>query len=123
MRIRQIPRAEWCNFFREFSRRQEASPVTVWAIGRAGAQLEARELSLEGIVSDPEATAISIHLGRGLKRHVEHPLEKPFQVWLQVDEAGRERVLEIDSETGARTILEFLSTAPPGNGGGAESRL
>jgi hypothetical protein len=121
MRIREIPRAEWYKFFREFSRRQEDRPVTVWAIDRAGAKLEARELALEGIVADPEATAISIHLGRGPQRHVEHPLEKPFQVWLQVDEAGRDRVLEIDSESGARTVLEFLSPVPAGNGGEAKS--
>jgi len=113
MRNRQIPRAEWYEFFQEFSRRHEDWLVTVRVMNqRIGSQVEARELPLEGIVADPEATSISIHLGRSPEKHVEHPVEKPLQVWLELEEDGSERALEIVSATGTKTILEFRVTQP-----------
>jgi len=114
MRNRQIPRAEWYKFFQEFSRRHEDWLATVRVMNqRIGAQVEARQLPLEGIVADPEATSISIHLGRSPEKHVEHPVEKPVQVWLELEEDGAERALEIESATGTKTILEFRSALTP----------
>lgn len=113
MKNRQIPRAEWYEFFQEFSRSHEGWLVTVRVMNqRIGSQVEARQLPLEGIVADPEATSISIHLGRSPEKHVEHPVEKPLQVWLELEEDGAERALEIVSETGTKTVLEFRVSQP-----------
>lgn len=113
MKNRQIPHAEWYEFFQEFSRRHEDWLVTVRVMNqRIGSQVEVRELPLEGIVADPEATSISIHLGRSPEKHVEHPVEKPLQVWLELEEDGAERALEIVSATGTKTILEFRVSQP-----------
>jgi hypothetical protein len=114
MRTRQIPRAEWFNFFEGFTRQQSGWPVTVWLLGpRIGAQVEARELPFEGIVADPHATSISIHLGGMPGKNVEHPIATPISVWLETTDEGAEAALGINSSDGTTTLLEFRCPLPP----------
>ena len=85
MRTRLIPHAEWFYFFERFTRSHPGWPTTLWLLSpRIGAQVEARELPLRGIVSDPLATSISILLGATPGRNVEHPVVQPMKVWLNV---------------------------------------
>ena len=109
MHDRQIPRAEWFNFFQAFSRRHEDWPVTIRVISpRLGSQVEAAELPLEGIVADRAGRGpISIHVGHDIKRHVEHEVENPLQVWVEVADSGGEEALEIESSDGTKTLLLF----------------
>ena len=115
MRNRQVPRAEWFPFFRDFSRRHEGWLSTVRVIDpRLGSQVQARNLPLEGIVSDVEARGpISILLGRGVGTNVEHPVEQPQEVWVELTEEGAEAALEIVDAGGRKTILEFRVAALP----------
>src|ERR1700736_3449436 len=100
MRDRQVPRAEWFSFFREFSERHADSPATVRILSpRFGCQVEARDLPLEGIVADHMGRGpISIHMGRESERHLEHEVEHPIQVWVELAENGAEEALDIESE-------------------------
>src|SRR5712692_2405231 len=102
MRDRQVPRAEWFNFFRGFSRRHADSPATVRILSpRLGCQVEARDLPLEGIVAGRTGSGpLSIHMGRDPERHVEHQVEKPIQVWVELADDGVEEALDIESEDG-----------------------
>lgn len=115
MRNRQIPRAEWVPFFESFGRRHEGWLSTVRVVDPSiGAQVEARDLPLEGIVVDPLASGlISILLGRGSGANLEHPIEDPRQVWVEMTESGAEAALEIESAGGRKTILEFRVAALP----------
>jgi hypothetical protein len=114
MRTRQIPRAEWFNFFECFTRQQSGWPVTVWLLGpRIGAQIEARDLPFEGIVTDPLATSISIHLGGMPGKNIEHPVATPISVWLEMTEEGAPATLGINSTDGTTTLLELRSPVPP----------
>lgn len=114
MRTRQIPRAEWFPFFEGFNRRHEDWLATVWVLSPdLGAQVEARDLPFEGIVADPQGTSLSLHLGKSSESHVEHPVERPIQVWLELTDDGAESALEIESETGTKTILQFRSAMLP----------
>lgn len=114
MRTRQIPRAEWFPFFEGFNRRHEGWLVTVRVLSPdLGAQVEAQDLPFEGIVADPQATSLSLHLGKSSESHVEHPVERPIQVWLELTDDGAESALEIVSETGTKTILQFRSAMLP----------
>jgi hypothetical protein len=115
MRNRQVPHAEWPRFFEDFSRRHFGWLTTVRVIDeRLGAQVEAKDLPLEGIVVDPQARgAISILLGRGSRTNVEHPVSRPEQVWVEVTNEGAEAALEILSTGGGRTILEFRGVVAP----------
>lgn len=115
MRNRQIPRAEWFHFFREFSARHEDWLVTVRVVSpRFGSQVEVRELPLEGIVAGADARGpISIHVGRTPAQHVEHEVTDPVQVWVELAESGAEEAVEIESKDGTKTIVEFRVAPPP----------
>jgi hypothetical protein len=109
MRDRQVPRAEWFNFFRGFSERHEDWPATVRILSpRFGCQVGARDLPLEGIVAGRTGRGpISIHMGRDPKNHVEHEVEKPIQVWVELADDGAEEALDIESEDGTKTLVIF----------------
>lgn len=112
MRTRLIPHAEWYYFFERFTRSHSGWPTTLWLLSpRIGAQVEARELPLEGIVSDPLATSISILLGATPDRNVEHPVAQPAKVWLDVADDGQPTAIGINSTDGTTTLLEFHAPA------------
>ena len=114
MSNRQVPRAEWPGFFREFSRSHENESVTVRIVSPSlGSQVESQGLPLEGIVADAGGHGrVSINLGRSPEQNVEHEVPEPRQVWVKVSAAGDEEALEIESEDGTKTIVE-LRAAPP----------
>lgn len=113
MRNRLVPRAEWFSFFEGFTRRHPGWPTTVWLVGpRIGAQVEARDLPLEGIVSDRLATKISIHLGDAPGRNVEHAVSRPIAVWLERSDDGGDAALGINSADGTTTLVEFRPPEP-----------
>jgi len=113
MRNRLVPRAEWFSFFEGFTRRHPGWPTTVWLVGpRIGAQVEARDLPLEGIVSDRLATNISIHLGDSPGRNVEHAVSRPIAVWLERTDDGGDAALGINSADGTTTLVEFRPPEP-----------
>lgn len=115
MRNRLVPHTEWQSFFRGFSERHEDWLVTVRVLSPGfGSQVEARDLPLEGIVAGSNVRSpISIHLGRVPERHVEHVVEEPKQVWVELSEDGAEEALDIESNDGTKTILQFRSAPLP----------
>jgi hypothetical protein len=115
MRNRLVPHAEWRSFFRGFSERHEDWLATVRVLSPAlGNQVAARDLPLEGIVPGPAVgSPIAIHLGRVPEKHVEHVIEEPKRVWVELSDEGAEVALEIESNDGAKIILEFRSVPLP----------
>jgi hypothetical protein len=115
MKNRQVPRAEWYQFFRAFSRVHQGWLTTLRVLsGGLGAQVEARDLPLEGVVSDESSVGpITISLGGGLSTHIEHRVFDPLQVWVERTEDGAEAAVEIESKDGTKTLLEFSSAALP----------
>ena len=109
MHNRLVPRTEWFRFFTDFTRRHEGDLATVRVLHpRLGSQVEARNLPFEGFVSSPRANGpISVHLGDSTEHHVEHEIEDPRQIWVEVSEEGGEEALAIISENGMRTIVEL----------------
>lgn len=73
-------------------------------------------MPLEGIVSRAEATGpISIHLGAAPPRsNLEHEIEVPKQVWVELSEQGAEEALEVESLDGTKTVIEFVRTEKEG---------
>ena len=109
MHNRLVPRTEWFRFFTDFTRRHEGDLATVRVLHpRLGSQVEARDLPLEGLVSSARANGpISVHLGNSPERHVEHEIEDPSQIWVEVSDGGGEEALAVISENGTRTIVEL----------------
>lgn len=114
MRTQQVPRAEWEQFFDAFTRRHEGWLATVRVVDRRlGAQVEARDLPLEGIVPGrKKGASLSILLGKRPDANVEHAVERPEQVWVELTDRGVEAALEIVGADGRRTILEFRTAVP-----------
>ncbi len=115
MRNRQVPRTEWYRFFRDFSRRHEDWLVTVRVMNPdLGSQVESSDLPLEGIVADHAGRGpIAIHVGRSPQHHVEHEVPDPRQVWVELSPEGAEEAVEIESEDGTKTIVQFHAASLP----------
>ncbi len=66
-------------------------------------------MPLEGIVSRADATGpISIYLGSAPPRsNIEHEIEDPRQVWVELTEEGAEEALDVESEDGTKTVIQF----------------
>ncbi len=113
MNTREIPSPDWFDYFARFNRERSGEPSTLRILSRGfGDQVEARNLPLEGIVSDRSTTsAIAISLGRGLSTHIEHNVPDPVRVWVQFGADGREVAIDIESKDGTKTILEILPAA------------
>ena len=112
MKNRMIPPEAWQSFFEDFNRRHRERLVNVAVVGeKIGAQREARRLPLNGLVADSPGEAISILLGGAQGTTIDHPVEEPVEVWVEMDETGAELAIEILSRNGNKTILEFWPPA------------
>ncbi|HJQ25553.1 MAG TPA: DUF5335 family protein [Blastocatellia bacterium] len=116
MTTQEIPRNEWGAFFNSFSRQHQDWLVTVEVFGSdIGAQVEAREMPLEGVIADTKqesAGEIAILVADGLKSHVTHSINEPTHVRLQQSDAGADEALEIESADGTTTLVRFRSSMP-----------
>jgi Family of unknown function (DUF5335) len=111
---REIPRGEWERFFEGFSRRHQGWLATVEVLReKLGAQTEARELPLQGIFSEHAGGRFTILLGGQPEEHLAHAVENPRRLWVEVTEGGAEAAIEVESEDGTKTILEFRSVMAP----------
>ncbi len=109
---RRIERAEWTRFFEGFSRRHRERPAILEVLGVQGAQTEVRELPLAGIACDQGGRAITLFFGSESGSQLEHPVEAPREVWVELVGNGVEAALEIESEGGTKTILGFRTAGP-----------
>ena len=110
MRNRLVPRSEWFQFFDGFSRRHQGRIATVHVFSpRIGYQTEARNLPLEGVVSSAKATGpIAIYLGAAPPGpNIEHEIDEPNQVWVELSDSGAEKALQVESRDGTKTMLEL----------------
>ena len=114
---REIPRNEWSAFFDSFSRLHQGWLVTIEALGGdIGAQVEARELPLQGVSADLKGeneSVISIMAGSGPQHHVTHNISAPTKVMLQQNEEGADEALEIESADKTITLLRFRLAVRP----------
>ena len=112
---REIKREEWTDFFDEFSRRHEGWLVTIELLDpKLGDQIEVENQALRGIVAerrDPEV--IEIFTENREKQSTTHVVEKPARVWIEESAEGAEAALEIESQDGPKTLLQFRSAALP----------
>jgi hypothetical protein len=112
MKDRLVPRVEWPRFFQEFSRRHEGWLVTVRVLHpKLGAQVEARDLPLGGIVASDAEGPISVLMGGSAASNIEHEVAMPRQVWIEASDEGAEEALGVESEDGTKTIVEFRAPA------------
>lgn len=128
MVTREIPPGEWPEFFDEFTRRHEGWLVTIELFGDLGAQVEAHERALKGIIAEGKtgSPAIEILTGDSPDETLTHVVAHPTRVRVEETPEGAESALEIQSKDEGTTLIRFRATALPetvdGVGPGSEKR-
>ena len=84
MRTYEVPRNEWRTFFNDFSREYQGWTVEIEVFDpEIGAQVEAHELPLEGILTelkDNGLDEIAIIVGAAPSDHLTHTIVAPMHV-------------------------------------------
>ncbi len=105
--------SDWTAFFDAFSRRHEGWLARLIVLDpKLGAQVEAFELPLQGVVADTRGRDITIQLGLR-PGDVEHAVRNAKRVWVELADDDAEAAVEIESSDGTKAILEFRPAVRP----------
>lgn len=105
----QVPRDEWLKFFDQFARGNEGRMVRLEQFGgELGVENIGERLPLLSINYDPrgKGDVVTIATGR-TEVEYEHTVDSPKEIWVEQDQEGHGKAMEIISEDGARTIVSF----------------
>ncbi|HEY9434717.1 MAG TPA: DUF5335 family protein [Blastocatellia bacterium] len=115
MQTRDIPREQWIRFFDDFSKNHEGWIVTMEVLGAdIGDQEEANNLPLVGISADVKARENRVEIIVGGRPDVDLTrfIERPKHVWVKEPRLPGDEAMEIESEDGIKTILNFHRIRP-----------
>ena len=115
MQTRDIPREQWVRFFDDFSKNHEGWIVTMEVLGAdIGDQEEANNLPLVGISADVKARENRVEIIVGGRPDVDLTrfIERPKHVWVKEPRLPGDEAMEIESEDGIKTILNFHRIRP-----------
>jgi uncharacterized protein DUF5335 len=115
MQTREIPSEQWVRFFDDFSKNHEGWIVTLEVIGSDfGDQDEARRLPLVGVSADMKAheNRIEIIVGGRPDADVTRFIESPKHVWVKEPRIPGDEVIEVESDDGIKTLLNFHHVRP-----------
>jgi hypothetical protein len=110
MQTRDIPREQWVRFFDDFSKNHEGWIVTLEVLGAdIGDQEEANNLPLVGISADLKARENRVEIIVGGRPDVDltRIIERPKHIWVKEPGLPGDEAMEIESEDGIKTILNF----------------
>jgi hypothetical protein len=115
MLTREVPRHEWARFFDEFSRRYRGWLVNVDIFGALGAQVEAHERALKGVVVEERdgSPVIEILTGGDPDETLTHTVARPTRVQVEETREGAEAAVQIESRDEGRTLIRFRAAALP----------
>jgi Family of unknown function (DUF5335) len=115
MQTRDIPREQWIRFFDDFSKSHEGWIVTMEVLGAdIGDQEEVNNLPLVGISADVKARENRVEIIVGGRPDVDLTrfIERPKHIWVKEPRAPGDEAMEIESEDGIKTILNFHCIRP-----------
>ena len=115
MQTREIPREQWIRFFDDFSKNHEGWVVTLEVVSSdLGDQEEANGLPLVGISADVKAreNRVEIILGGRPDADVTRLINTPKRVWVKEPNIPGDEAIEVESEDGIKTILNFHHIQP-----------
>lgn len=110
MPTREIPPEEWTEFLGRFSRERHWRMVDLEVLDPdAGVGMEVEGLPLEEIVAEARHGHESLEILVGTPPDVVlcHRVPKPVRMHLLEAEGDNEEILEVQSETGERTLLHL----------------
>lgn len=107
----EIKRENWTEYFKRFSKRNQARSTKLEVFGEIGAQREGRHLPLAGLSfegSGKDAPRIEIMLGGGHDpRHLTRTITRVNRVMRKISADGRDEAIEFEDAGGAKTVLQF----------------
>ena len=115
MQTRDIPREQLVRFFDDFSKNHEGWIVTLEVLGSdIGDQEEANRLPLVGISADVKAgeNRIEIIVGGRPDADVTRFINWPKHVWVKESSKPGDEAIEVESEDGIKTLLNFQRVRP-----------
>jgi uncharacterized protein DUF5335 len=115
MQTRDIPREQWIKFLDDFSKRHKGWIVTLEILGSdIGDQHEANNLPLVGISADVKAreNRVEIIVGGRPDADMTHFIERPKHIWVKEPSVSGDEAIEVESEDGIKTILNFHLVRP-----------
>lgn len=111
MATREIPRESWRSFFDSLTRQHEGGETVTLEImdDAIGNQTEANRLLFLGISADlrPDGDLISVMMSSRDGDHVTRLIQHPKRVWVEDNEAGAGRAVQIEAADGVRTLLRL----------------
>ena len=110
MQTREIPREQWIRYFDDFSKNHENWIVTLEVLGPdIGDQEEVSGLPLVGVSADVKAreNRIEIIVGGRPDSDVTRSIDTPKRVWVKESGIRGDESIEIESEDGIVTLLNF----------------
>ena len=112
MQSHEIPSNQWVPFLNDLSRRHQGDHVTVELSGEEiGSQREAQDQELLGITADPPAGScrmIEVMVGDPRGVNIAHDIAHPIHVRIAKTDEGKDVALEIEPESGPRTLVRFM---------------
>ena len=115
MPTKEIPRAEWKEFLRDFSHFHQGWVVSIEVFDQAiGAQKEAGELIFGGVVVERGRggkEVIEVLLGERAESHLRHTIAEPAHV--QLDSEGERDILRIEGSGGTTLLISCRRSALP----------
>jgi hypothetical protein len=111
----EISKQEWKQFFNDASRNYLAWQTKVEILkADIGAQILSEGLPLIGLMLEEKASgeqsAIEIMVGEGSGIHQTHTVFNPQKVFFEEGEAGQSGTIEIEDESGAKTIVYIMQS-------------
>jgi len=110
METRTIPETSWIEFADRFSRDHTGWLATVQVLdARAGAQLVAKDLPLQGISFDTKGTrpcSVEVSVGDTPTEHVRHVVDMPLHI-READEPDGSIDLQIEPADGSQTLIHL----------------
>jgi hypothetical protein len=103
----QVPREQWPRFFDEFARDNEGRLVQLESFGGPlGEEPIGRSLPLLSINYDPRGKGDVVLISTGKKEvEYEHAIDSPQEIWVEQDQEGRGKALEIIGTNGDHTVV------------------
>jgi hypothetical protein len=110
---KQIPRAEWSEYFERFTRQHlgehEPETVTIEVVSpQAGDQFETTTVRLLGIAYDAKSQAVQV-----LTEDLDHTVPNPAEIWVVEEEAGFISTVELVGPDGSKELLHIHRSGPP----------
>jgi hypothetical protein len=107
----EVPRGEWIGYLDVLTRNHQGEPVTVEVLdGKEGAQVEASNLSLQGISADVKRSGehdVNIILGAERNPPLTRMIPEARHIRVERGDRGLDEALEIEAADGSKTLVRF----------------